>query len=155
MSRFAIALVLALAVVAPARGKCPFQKSCTKSAFKCFKTKGACTDTGPVGGGFSVCWANGAELKQTPDTITVLGKKGKPCLTGTIGRSPTGEFQMTFVRKHKSYVFTAHPGGTKSFTCPNGKVETYSGDDFRAGEVCGHIPVEGIGSACTQGGTCP
>ncbi len=61
----------------------------------------------------------------------------------------------SIVRKDKDYIFTANADGTKSFTCPNGKVETYSGDDFRAGIACGHIPVGGIGSACTQGGTCP
>ena len=37
------------------------------------------------------------------------------------------------------------------FTCPSGKVETYSGDDFRASEACGHIPIAGVAYACTPG----
>jgi hypothetical protein len=133
----------------------PVQEKLHEEGVQVLPPKGACTDTGIVGGGSTICWANGATLSQGDGAVTVLGKRGRPCLTGTTGTGPADEFQITFVRKGKSYVFTANSDGTKSFTCPSGKVETHSGDDFRAGLACGHIPVQGIGSACTQGGTCP
>src|SRR5262249_38738491 len=109
-----LACIVTVAGATPAAAKCAFQKSCTKKAFKCFKVKGTCTDTGIVGAGYDICWANGARLSQDGDTITVLGKKGRPCLPGTVGHGPNGEFQTPFVRNAKSYVFTANPDGTKS-----------------------------------------
>jgi len=100
-----------------------------------------------------VCWANGAKISSVGGVTTILGKRGKPCLTGTILVDPTGGSEVSYVRNGKTWVLRNNADGTRSFICPNGKVETYSTDDFRSGIACGHIPVFGAGSACTPG-TC-
>jgi hypothetical protein len=144
-----VLLLVLLLPALPAQAKCAFRKSCTKNAFRCFRVKGACQES--QAGNTALCWDNGAKFIETETDVTVLGRKGKPCLTGTVQHGPAGEFQIAFVRHNKTYVFSANPDGTKSFTCPSGKVETYSGDDFRASEACGHIPIAGVAYACTPG----
>jgi hypothetical protein len=76
-----------------------------------------------------------------------------PCVTGTLQQASTGELEVAYVRHGKTWVLRNNFDGTRSFICPNGKVETYSTDDFRSGIACGHIPVFGAGGACTPG-TC-
>src|SRR5262249_4006486 len=146
-------LLLLLGVVAPAGAKCVFKKSCTRKAFKCFQPKGACTGALADEGSSAVCWPNGSKISAGATGITVLGRKGKPCLTGTVLLEPTGESEVSFVRHGKTWVLRNNTDGTRSFVCPNGKVETYTADDFRSGIACGHIPVFGAGSSCAPG-TC-
>ena len=74
-------------------------------------------------------------------------------LTGTIQQGAEGESEVAYVRNGKTWVLRNNPDGTRSFVCPNGKVETYTVDDFRSGIACGHVPVFAAGSACTPG-TC-
>jgi len=147
-----LALLLAIAVGQSAAAKCAFRKSCTRKAFKCFQPKGSCTQD--MSGGGSICWADGARLSSASGVTTVLGRKGKPCITGTVQQGSAGESEVAYTRKGKTYVLRNNLDGTRSFVCPSGKVETYTVDDFRAGIACGHIPVFGAGTACAPG-TCP
>jgi len=150
-----LALLLVVALGHPAAGaKCPFRKSCTRKAFKCFQPKGSCTQDTPDAGPASICWANGARLSSASGTTTVLGRKGKPCTTGTTQQGSGGESEVAYVRNGKTYVLRNNLDGTRSFVCPSGKVETYTVEDFRAGIACGHIPVFGAGVACAPG-SCP
>jgi hypothetical protein len=163
MPRRIVLPLVALAVLAgstrAAEARCTLRKSCTKPLFRCFKPKGACVIDTQSGVSRAVCWANGAKVEEefgTGGTITVLGKKGKPCAIGTTQRGPNGEFQVAWTRKNKAWLFTSNLDRTKSFTCPSAKQETYSAADFTAGEICGRIPmVNGTAaSACTEG-LCP
>ena len=149
--RFALVFLLAIAV--PAGAKCVFKKSCTKKAFKCFQPRGACSADIATDGSETLCWANGAQIASGPGVTTILGKRGRPCLTGTIQQGAEGESEVAYARNGKTWVLRNNPDGTRSFVCPNGKVETYTVDDFRSGIACGHVPVFAAGSACTPG-TC-
>ena len=148
-----LSLPLLLGVVAPAGAKCVFKKSCTRNAFKCFQPKGSCSQDVSSDGSETLCWSNGARISSGPGVTTILGRKGKPCVTGTIQQATTGESEVAYVRHGKTWTLRNNLDGTRSFICPNGKVETYTADDFRSGIACGHIPVFGAGSACTPG-TC-
>jgi len=150
-----LVLLVVVALGHPAAGaKCVFKKSCTRRAFKCFQPAGSCTQDTSGEGPASVCWANGARLSSVAGTTTVLGRKGKPCITGTAQEGPAGESEVAYVRRGKTYVLRNNLDGTRSFVCPSGKVETYTVDDFRAGIACGRIPVFGAGAACAPG-SCP
>jgi hypothetical protein len=146
-------LLLLLAVVAPAGAMCVFKKSCTRKAFKCFRPKGTCSQDVSDAGSETLCWSNGARISSASGVTTILGRKGKPCVTGTLQQASTGESEVAYVRHGKTWVLRNNFDGTRSFICPDGKVETYSTDDFRSGIACGHIPVFGAGGACTPG-TC-
>ena len=148
-----LSLPLLLGVVAPAGAKCVFKKSCTRNAFKCFQPKGGCSQDVSSDGSETLCWSNGARISSASGTTTILGRKGKPCVTGTIQQATTGESEVAYARHGKTWVLRNNSDGTRSFICPNGKVETYTADDFRSGIACGHIPVFGAGSACAPG-TC-
>src|SRR5262245_33591612 len=98
-------LLLPLLVIgAPAGAKCVFKKSCTRKAFKCFQPKGACTQALSDEGSSAVCWANGAKISSVGGVSTILGKRGKPCLTGTILVDPTGGSEVSYVRNGKTWV---------------------------------------------------
>ena len=146
-------MLLLLGAGAPAGAKCVFKKSCTRNAFKCFQPKGSCSEELSSDGSETLCWSNGARIASGPGVTTILGRKGKPCVTGTIQQATTGESEVAYVRHGKTWVLRNNLDGTRSFICPNGKVETYSQDDFRTGITCGHVPVFGAGAACTPG-TC-
>src|SRR5262252_987133 len=77
-----ILLLVLLLPALPAHAKCAFRKSCTKNAFRCFRVKGACQES--QAGNTALCWDNGAKFIETTTDVTVLGRKGKPCLTGTV-----------------------------------------------------------------------
>src|SRR5215471_8457731 len=146
-----LSLPLLLGVVAPAGAKCVFKKSCTRNAFKCFQPKGSCSQDVSSDGSETLCWSNGARISSGPGVTTILGRKGKPCVTGTIQQATTGESEVAYVRKGKTWVLRNNLDGTRSFVCPNGKVETYTADNFRSGITCGRIPVFAAGSACRPG----
>ena len=147
-------LLLLVAAGAPADAKCVFKKSCTRNAFKCFQPKGTCSQDASSEGSDTLCWADGARISSASGVTTVRGKRGRPCVTGTIQQGSGGESEVAYVRKGKTFVLRNNLDGTRSFVCPSGKVETYTADDFRSGIACGHIPVFGAGSTCAAG-TCP
>jgi hypothetical protein len=141
-----------------ALARCTLRKSCTRALFRCFVPKGTCQTDTATAGQTSVCWANGVGLTQQAGTggrITVLGRRGKPCVVGVQGKGPNGEFQVSWTRKKKTWVVTVNPDGSKSITCPSGKVQTFSRQDFDDGQLCGHIPsIAGPAAASCTPGTC-
>src|SRR5262245_19611732 len=145
----AFSLLLLVGVVAPAGAKCVFKKSCTRNAFKCFQPKGTCSEDVSGDGSQTLCWSDGARISSASGVTTILGRKGKPCVTGTIQQATTGESEVAYVRHGKTWVLRNNLDGTRSFVGPKGKVDTYSQDDFRSGITCGRLPVFGAGSACT------
>src|SRR5262245_13069100 len=109
-----LALLLFVAVGPPAAGaKCVFRKSCTRKAFKCFQPKGSCTQDTSDEGPAAICWANGARLSSASGTTTALGRKGKPCITGTTEQGPAGESEVAYVRNGKTYVLRNNFDGTR------------------------------------------
>src|SRR5262245_47211713 len=148
---WSLALLLVLGIGAPAGAKCVFKKSCARKAFACFRPKGPCNQDTSTDGSATLCWKNKASITSASGAITVLGRKGKACLTGTIQQGTGGESEVAYTRGGKTWVLRNNLDGTRSFVCPNGKVETYTADEFRSGIACGRIPVFAAGSACTSG----
>jgi hypothetical protein len=55
---------------------------------------------------------------------------------------------FSMIKGNTAATATPSPGASRA-SGSEGKVEMYSGDDFRASEACGHIPIAGVIYACT------
>src|SRR5262245_8461972 len=97
-------LLLALGAAVPASAKCVFRKSCTRNAFKCFQPRGTCSLETTADGSAKLCWANKASISSASGVTTILGKRGRPCITGTIQRGSGGESEVAYVRNSKTWV---------------------------------------------------